>query len=310
MEQTKAPPVAQTPAAPAAGFTRTDLTLLLVASIWSGNFILVKLMLDVLSPLAFVGVRMALAGIVMGAIYWLSGGDFRLSRRDWLYFFGLGLLGSTIYQWCFVNGINLTTAGNAALIQAAMPVIVAAETHLFKLERLRPAAWLGVLLSFVGLYFVVWGGADELNFGAESFRGNLLILGAVTSWATYTALSRPVLKRHPPDKVSAISMVLGIIPLVILSGPEMAAQDWSLLGWPAWLAIVYSGVLSICFAYILWGRAVQKVGSPRTAIYVNLVPVMVVGLAAVILGESITWLQVIGGAVIFAGIALTRLRGG
>jgi drug/metabolite transporter (DMT)-like permease len=305
MEHAQAPAAA---AQPAAGFSLTDLTLLLVACIWSVNFIVVKLLLAVVTPLAFVGVRMILAAALMGVVYWQTGGDFRLTRRDYLHLVVLGLLGSTLYQLLFVNGLNLTTAGNAALIQAAGPVIVAAESHLLGLERLRPIAWLGVLLSFLGLYLVIQGGAQALSFGSESLKGNLLVLGAVTSWASYTTLSRPLYLRHPPDKVSAISMVLGVIPLVFISWPAVAAQPWASLPWTVWLAIAYSGALSIGFAYLLWGRAVRRVGSPRTAVYTNLVPVMVAGLAAVILGEAVTWLQVGGAVIIFAGIALTRLR--
>jgi drug/metabolite transporter (DMT)-like permease len=262
-----------------------------------------------LSPLAFVGVRMAVAALTMALIYKASGGSFRITGREALHFFGLGVLGTTGYQLFFIHGIDLTTAGNSALIQAAVPVIVAAECHWLTKDRLRPVAWLGVLLSFLGLYLVVRGGPGGLDFRAESFRGDLLVLGAVACWGTYTALARPALLRHPPDKVSAFSILLGVVPLLVISWPEFAAQEWGRVPWTAWLIVAYSGVFSICVAYLLWGRAVRRVGSARTAVYSNLVPVIVLVLAAIILGEAVTWLQVGGAVVIFVGIALTRWRG-
>src|SRR5262245_55268031 len=90
------------------GFTWTDLSLLATATIWGFNFVIVKAVLSVMSPLAFLGTRMALAMIAMLAIYRLTGGSFRMKRSDWLGLLGLGLLGTTLYQLGFINGIDRT----------------------------------------------------------------------------------------------------------------------------------------------------------------------------------------------------------
>jgi drug/metabolite transporter (DMT)-like permease len=288
--------------------TATDLSLMFTVTIWGFNFVIVKAVLGVISPMSFLAVRMTLAMGLMLLLYRLSGGSFRFSRREWAEMFGLGLLSNTAYQLGFINGIDRTTAGNAALIQAAMPVLVAVGSHLLRLDRLRPVAWLGVLLSFLGLYFVIRGGPTRITFGDESFIGDLFLLGAVVAWTAYTLLSRRVLAKHPPLRVTAISMLGGVPPLVILGVPSLLTESWRELPSITWLAILYSGGLSIATAYLLWNRGVLKVGGPRAAVYANLVPVVAVVAASVFLGEALGWIQLAGGAVIFAGIVLTRIR--
>jgi drug/metabolite transporter (DMT)-like permease len=296
------------PATAAAGFTLTDLTLLFTVTIWGFNFVIVKAVLDVMSPLGFLAVRMVLAMVIMLGIYQLSDGEFRLPRREWLALLGLGLFGSTAYQLFFIHGLDRTTAGNAALIQAALPVVVAVVTHVLGSERLQPLAWLGVVLSFAGIYLVIRGGPNQVTFGTDSLVGDLLLVGAVASWATYTVLAKPVLARHPPLRVTAFSMLGGVPPLVLVSIPALMAEPWGDLPASAWLAVVYSGGLSIALSYLLWNRGLVRVGGARTSVYVNLVPVVAVLAAFFFLGESLSWLQLAGGAVIFAGIVLTRLR--
>ncbi|MBI3359514.1 MAG: DMT family transporter [Chloroflexi bacterium] len=165
----------------AAGFTSTDLTLLCVVSIWGINVVVVKAALVTFSPLAFNGLRFLLAPTLLVVFYALRGGSFLVTRRDALALIGLGLLGTTAYQLFFIHGLARTTAGNTALIQAALPVIVAAESHFLGHERLRPIAWAGVALSFVGLYLVIRGGAHSITFGGESFVGDLLIVCRLSS---------------------------------------------------------------------------------------------------------------------------------
>lgn len=291
-----------------AGFTPTDLTLLLTATVWGFNFVIVKATLGVMSPFAFLGARMTLALILMMAAYRWSRGHWRLPRRDLLHLMGLGLLGSTLYQLCFISGIDRTTAGNAALILAALPVVVAAVCHWLGVDRLRPLAWCGVVLSFGGLYLVIRGGPDQLSLSRESLIGDLFLVGAVLSWAAYTVLARSILARHDPLTVAAIGSLGGVPPLVLFCLPALIAEPWRSLPPSVWPAILYSGGLSIATAYLLWNRGLQKVGSARTAVYSNLAPVIAVVGAHFLLGERLAWSQVAGAVVIFVGIALTRVR--
>jgi drug/metabolite transporter (DMT)-like permease len=136
----------------------------------------------------------------------------------------------------------------------------------------------------------------------------LLVVGAVVSWAAYTVLARPVLARQRPLRVTAFSMLGGVPPLMLVSVPALIAEPWGRLPVSAWLAVLYSGGLSIALSYLLWNRGLLRVGGSRTAVYVNLVPVVAVLAAFAFLGESLGWLQIAGGAVIFVGIVLTRVR--
>jgi drug/metabolite transporter (DMT)-like permease len=83
-------------------------------------------------------------------------------------------------------------------------------------------------------------------------------------------------------------------------------QDWSQVGGLAWGGVIYSALLAIALAYFIWNYGVRRIGSTRTAIYSNFTPVVAMLVAWPALGEVPTAGQLIGAAVIFAGILLVR----
>jgi drug/metabolite transporter (DMT)-like permease len=115
-------------------------------------------------------------------------------------------------------------------------------------------------------------------------------------------LAAPVLKRHPPIKLTALSVAVGTVPLMVLATPAFLTSDWSSVGLAAWLGVLYSGALAIALAYIMWNRGVQRVGAARTAVYANLTPVLVALIAWLVRGDPLTVYHVAGAIIILTGI--------
>lgn len=202
-----------------------------------------------------------------------------------------------------------TLPTNAALILATPPVFIALLGALFKLERLTWLAWLGILLSFSGITLVILGNApaETSSSAANPLLGDLLALGAAIMWALYTLLAAPVLQRHPPIKLTALSVAAGTVPLLIIATPAFLTTDWSSVGLNVWLGILYCGGMAIAVGYLMWNRGVQHVGAARTAVYSNLTPVLVALIAWLVRGDPLTVYHVIGAIIILTGIMLTRL---
>src|SRR2546428_5320591 len=118
------------------GFTRTDLLLSCMVLVWGVNYIVVKASMREISPLAFNALRFSLAAPIVALIAF-SRGARRPSRGDFPRLILLALLGNTIYQFGFVEGVARTSAGDAALLFAAVPVQTAVLSHLVGHERLR-----------------------------------------------------------------------------------------------------------------------------------------------------------------------------
>jgi drug/metabolite transporter (DMT)-like permease len=117
---------------------------------------------------------------------------------------------------------------------------------------------------------------------------------------------QPYTKRIDVIKLSAITMVGGAVPLLIASTPALLATNWSAIGRGGWLALLYSGVISMGVAYFFWYRGLRVLGPTRTAVYTNLQPIIALLVAWAFIGETPTIFQGVGATTIVAGVFLTR----
>jgi len=282
----------------------TDLLLLLMAIIWGVNFSVVKFGMRHLEPLAFNGVRVLLAGVSLLAV----ARALRLPmppRREVLTLLGLGVLGNGVYQLLFVEGISRTRAGNASLLMAATPVLIAFLGRLRGVERVHLRGYIGIALSVGGIGFVMRGTASA-QVGDASLAGDAFILAASAVWATYTVLLKPYTHHVDGVQVSALTMIGGAIPLCAVAAPAISRTAWTALPLSAWLAIGYSGIFALVIAYLIWYRGIKLIGPTRTSMYSNLQPVIAVLVAWGALGEVPTTAQGIGAGCVMAGLLLTR----
>jgi drug/metabolite transporter (DMT)-like permease len=103
-------------------------------------------------------------------------------------------------------------------------------------------------------------------------------------------------------------MWAGTVGLVAVSVPALRAQEWGSISLGAWGGLVFSGALAVALAYILWYYGIRHLGSSRTAVYSNTVPVVALIVAWLTLGEVPTWVQVVGTVMILGGIGLARVQ--
>jgi drug/metabolite transporter (DMT)-like permease len=284
---------------------RNDLGLLLVVLTWGLNLTVVKFAFLEIRPLAFNGVRFTAAAVALVILLRWQEGTTRIGGRDALWMAVLGLVGHAIYQTLFIQGIARTTASHAALIFGVTPVAVAVLSLLAGHERLNAARWAGAALAFAGVYVII-SGRPPADGPAPTLWGDLMILGAALCWCVYTVLAKPILERHSPLKVTALSMAWGAAFLVPLCAMEVSRQDWTRVSLKGWALTVYAFLFPLVLAYVLWYRSVRKVGSVRTSVYSNLVPVTGTLTAWLLLDERLYPALGLGAAAILGGIALTR----
>lgn len=294
----------RTDAPPRPGVSATDALLLLMSVLWGVNYVVVKYGTGVLAPEAYNGARIVLAAVAFVALARVRG-EPRVPRRDLLALLALGVLGNGVYQYLFAEGVAHTSAGSAALVLAASPALIALIGHVSGAERVHARGYGGIALSMVGIALVV------LGHGAGSGRdatlaGNLIVLAGALCWAVYTVLLQPYTRRVSLVNISALTLVGGVLPLLVVSLPAMRATHWTAVRPATWGAIAYSGIGSLVLGYLFWYRGVRVLGPTRTAIYSNLQPAIALAAAWVALGEIPTLLQGVGAATIIAGVILTR----
>lgn len=290
--------------------TRLDLLLATMVIIWGGNFSLVKVALRDFPEVAFNAFRLAIASTVFLLALWRSRRNTRppgtlapLTGADWKRLVVLGIVGHLAYQLCFLAGVKRTSVGNGSLIMGTTPVVVALLTAWAGHERVPLMRWVGAAISFAGLYIVVGGAADLTG---STRLGDLLMVGSVLCWATYSVASVPLLRRHSPVVVTGISMTIGTVLYTLVTVPWLRGVDWSAVSALSWSLMTASAVLALAFAYLIWYTSIQRVGTTRTAAWSNLTPVAAIGIAAVWLGEPVTANQLVGSVAIFTGLFITR----
>lgn len=288
-----------------ASFGSTDLLLLLMTIIWGTNFTAIKYSLEDLLPLSFNALRFTIASLAMLAIAFATRTGLKVAREDRKKLFALGLLSNTCYQSLFITGMAHTRAGNAALILATTPLCTAILGRLRKHEYFTARGVAGLLLAFAGILLIVVSGRGEVSL-SETVLGDSLLLGATVCWSVYTVGSNRLVHVYGPMKATTVMMTTGTPLLLLLCAPSLLKQDWSRVRPIAWAGLVYSGLFAIALAYIIWNYGVRKIGSTRTAIYSNFTPVVALAVAWIALGESPTFGQLAGAAVIFIGIYFVR----
>lgn len=287
-------------------FTRTDALLALMALIWGVNLIVLKAALSVFEPLALNAVRFTLASVAMIAVT-LAMKHGLPARRHWGRIVLYGTIGNSLYQLGFIQGLAITRAGNAALILAANPVVTATLSHILGHERLRTREWSGLLVSGLGVAVIVLGSGQDV---AASSVGDLMVFAATVCWAIYSIGTRPLVEELGPVPAAAWTLAAGSVLMVLMSGPDLAAQRWSTLGPAAWGAVFYASFLALVAAYLIWARGIRDIGPTRAAQYSNATPVFAFLAAWAMLREVPTWWQIAGGLSVFGGMYLTRAMRG
>ena len=283
-----------------------DLFIGLTVIIWGVNFVVVKAALAEFSPLSFNSIRFTLATLVELVVLYAQGETLAMPWRDLKKMLPIALLGVLSYQLLFVFGIRRTTAGNASVLLATIPIFVALYTGIFRRQKLGQGVWLGSALTFTGVCLLTLGSGKPLAASLQTLPGDLLLLVAAVGWAAYTVGAKSLLERYSAIKLTALSMLITAPVMDLLSIPELLSTDWAAISTGAWVGLLYSAVFSIAIAYLFWNIAVQRLGDARSATYSNLTPIVSLVTAWIVLNERLAPLQILGAIIVLAGVWLAR----
>lgn len=245
--------------------------------------------------------RVVFASLVLGGIaFWRYGRAMWPSRGDLIRLQICALLGVTINQLLFLEGLHRSTSYNAGLIMGAIPIFTYLLAALAGQERFAPLRVVGIAIALLGTATLFFGKGAELR--SEHLTGNLLMLTNALCYSGYIVYSKPLLRRHPPLVVIAWVFLLSawLVPLYA-SGRELLPANASD---EALLSLGYVLLFPTVLAYLLHSFALAHVASSTTAVYIYIQPVIATSAGIWILGERPGWHVLWAGLAIFAGLAL------
>ncbi len=268
--------------------------------LWASNFILGRVLRNEISPLTLAASRFVVASVFYAAVFGRSTFQERLSARDWALLAAMALTGVLGFPVILYRGLQLTTATNAALINATGPLMTAVMAVVLLRERLSLRHVLGGIISFFGVTLIVSGGSLERLLGWRVNPGDLYILLAVGLWGLYSVISRRATRSRSVFSVTAISMWISLPLFFAAAGAvgQSMRTDWS---WHLVLAVIYIGIFPSAVAFLSWNEGVRRVGPNRAMAFYNMLPVYGSILGFILLGESPGAQHLIGGGLIIAG---------
>jgi drug/metabolite transporter (DMT)-like permease len=284
-----------------------DAMLVFANVLWSLNYATTKYAFGAWQPLAFSLTRFVVAGAVCSVVVLRREGSLRVRRADVPLVLAAAAVGILLNQLTFTYAVRETTAGNVALILASAPAFAALFAAALRHEHVRPRHFLALGVSVSGVAIVIQGGSSLAGF---SLLGDLLAVGAAVTWAGYSVMLRPLFARYSAFRISTLMILIGSAMLLPFALPQTLSQPWGDLGPLHVSAWAYSTVFPLVVTNLLYFRALRRIGAARATLYMYLQPFLGALFAAALLGEQVTAVQVLGGAVIVAGVSLGQLLPG
>jgi drug/metabolite transporter (DMT)-like permease len=278
---------------------------LLAVLIWSANTVVSKAAAPLFDPAAISFYRWLIALLVLTPFCLRAFWHQRHAIRPHAGRFSvLALLGMVMYQCLAYYAAHSTSATNMGVICALIPLLGLLLNGLVFRQPVSRASQLGVAVSLAGvLYLLGQGNPFNLLASGINLGDGLMLLGSA-AYALYGIL----LKRWAPPFGLWLNLYVQVLLAVLLLSP-LALTASSLAIPAAGLGLVlFAGIASSVLAAYFWMRGIAQLGSERTAIFMNLLPLATALLASATLGERIHTYHWLGGGLILLGVSLAQGR--
>lgn len=283
------------------------IQLFLSMSLFALSFVWSKQALSYMSPAMLITFRVIIAAIAVGFFALCTKQLQRVTVKD-LRYLTLIALAEPVGYFLFENeGLDLVSPTLACLVIGVIPVVSPFAAHFINGEKISRNSWAGLFVSFSGVVVVLLSeGMDALSGNA---MGILLLLGAVVSSIVYYTLLQRIARRLSSYTIITYINLLSLIFLV----PVVLIFDFkavSVLSFSEeWLyPVIMLGVLCSSVAFILNTNGIRALGVTRATMYINLMPGITALFSYILLGESITWVKMVGIAVTIVGLFIANTK--
>jgi drug/metabolite transporter (DMT)-like permease len=287
---------------------RPYLLLWLPPAFWAGNLVLGRGFADTIPPVTLAVGRWLVALLIL--LPFVLQGLWRqrglLWRQRWL-ILACGAFGIAGYNALAYVALQTVPAVNVAFLNSTLPLMIPVAAFLLGRERVSRQTLAGIVISFIGICWIVSRGNMGTLFALQFEQADLLVLLAILNYAVYSVLLR---RRDPaldPLVFLAATMTTGLVVLLPFWLWELQAGAVIPLDAASVAAVLYIGVFASLLAFILWNRCVALLGATVTGVSFHLVAVFTALLAFALLGEPVQGFHALGILLILSGFAIATL---
>ena len=281
--------------------TRVAIALAITYLVWGSSFIATKVMVTDEPPLLAAGLRFSSAGLLLTAFAWWRGGPPILSRVELRHVLVMAFLAVLFSNACHVIAMQYVQSNTAALLNATPALWIAwLGTIGPRGKPLAGSAQAGLLIGLAGVLLVL---SPKGGFHIAGFGWQLLILLGCLSWSIGTYYHRNSGTLNPPLMFVALQMLAGGLGLLVAAAAstEPFALQWTPR---ALVAFLWLTLMSSCLAYSAYAWLTVHTTPVVVGSYGYVCPAIAALFGWLLLGETLSWVQVAGMIVILFGIAL------
>ncbi len=280
---------------------RIALALAIIYLVWGSSYFATKIMVTDEPPLVVAGLRFSAAGVLLIAFAWWRAGPPVLARIELRHVLAMAFLSVLFSNACHVIAMQFVQSNTAALLNATPSLWIAwLGTFGPRRKPLSGSAQLGLLVGLAGLLLVL---APKGGFQLEGLGWQLVILLGCLSWSLGTTYHRNSSAANPPLMFVALQMLaggLGLLAAAAVAG-ESFAFHWTPRGLAAFLWLT---LMSSCLAYSAYAWLTVHTSPVVVGSYGYVCPAVAALIGWLALGETLSWIQITGMAVILLGVAL------
>ena len=291
---------------------KASIVLCLASLFWSGNFVIGRLasVESLVSPLSLGFYRWVIAFVILTPFCFSKAfNELPLLKKQPGMIFLIILTGPTLFNTLVYLGLTATTVINALLIISTTPMLIILFNKLLYRIDTNRYQMIGIIISLLGVSFVIAKGNYQNIFKSDFYSGDLFILLAVTSWALYSIFLKKNETGVSGFSFLYISFGLTVILLfpvylfdIFIQGNYLKVTHQSLL------AIGYTGIFPSIFSYICWNTGVALIGANKSGPYLHLMPIFGGILAFFIFQETLQIYHYAGIVSVIVGIIITNKK--
>ncbi|CAN7375444.1 DMT family transporter [Pararhizobium sp. LjRoot255] len=280
--------------------------LCITTLIWGGNSVAGKMAVGHVSPMMLTSLRWVVACIVL-LIFSAPQvrRDFPAIRKNWLLLFGYGTVGFTAFNAFLYSALQHTSAINAVIEQAGIPMVIFVLNYLLFRTAFSMAQIAGFTLTLFGVALTASHGDLTTLLSLKLNQGDALMMAAVLVYAGYTVALRwkPNIHWKSLIAISAFGALVSSIPLVIW---ELSANRLVLPDAQGWAIVAYAGLLPSLVSQILYVRGVELIGPNRAGLFINTIPIFGTLLSIALIGEALQPFHIVAMVLVLGGIAVAE----
>jgi len=282
------------------------IAIIITVAIWGGLSISIKYLLREISSTS-VSISRVYPAALIGVLFLLftSKKIKKIEPKDWLRLILASGFGFFAVNYVIPIGHRFITAGVGTLTIATTPIWAVIFANLFLKERLTKGKALGIFVAFSGLVIVMLFGSPRSSFEIGNIKGVLITILGPIFFALYSVFGKPLTRSYNPSYLTCYGLIIGMVLFIPFLSVEVL-KDFLSLSNLGWFAVFYFSIIATFLAFQFWYFGLSGIEATKAIVYTNLTPFFGLTGASLILGERMTFLLILGGCIIIAGIIMTN----